>query len=117
MVEMACQCQKISTVLTILSENFEDVSDDTYNENLITEFSKKLSEIQDDDPEKCFRFWVDSGAQKFIQNLFNCDDAVKNFGLKFLSESIKADFRIAEEALNCLELFSRFAFFWLFSSC
>ena len=94
--------------------------DDTYTEKLISGFGQKMSNFQN--PESRFLFWTKSGAQNFIEKLFfetnsgeNLSEEQKqdmeNFGLKFLSECVRSDVRIAEEASLVVEAFSRFTLF------
>jgi hypothetical protein len=105
-------CEKISKVLPFLFENHGVLSDDTYTEKMISGFGQKLLELRDSDPEKCFLFWTASGAQSFIRTVFehNLNQELQNFGLKFLSECVKSDVRIAEMACEVIEQLSRLTF-------
>jgi hypothetical protein len=102
-------CGKISQVLSILMENSGDLHDDTYTEKMISGFGQKL--IRLNTSGKAYLFWISSGAQGFIENLFSDQSSgkeIENFGLKLLSECVLADSRIAAQACSIVEQFSRF---------
>jgi len=103
--------KKVSTVLTLMSENLGNLSDDTYTEKLVTEFGRKLADLRKIEPELCFQFWISSGSKYFVRNLFsdeNSEREIENFGLKLLSECVQSDNRISEEAVDVLQRFVRF---------
>ena len=102
-------CKKISNVLSILMENGGDLHDDTYTEKMISGFGQKLIRLNSSD--KAYLFWTTSGAQAFVAKLFSDQSSgkeIENFGLKFLSECVGADGRIAEQACSIVEHFARF---------
>ena len=105
-------CEKVSKVLPFLFENHGILSDDTYTEKMISGFGQKLFELRQSNPEYCFQFWIASGAQSFVRAVFDqkSDQEVENFGLKFLSECVKSDVRIAEVACKVVDYLSRLIF-------
>jgi hypothetical protein len=99
--------------LAFLSEEGGTLSDDTYTEKLITEFAKKLVQLSHIDKERCFQFWVSSGAQGFVQNVFSssrCSEDLENFGLRLIAECVCADGRICDEASGLALQYTRSSF-------
>ena len=104
-------CEKISKVLTILSENGSDLHDDTYLEKMISGFGKKMFELsRRPEPEMCQLFWSTSDVGSFIDA--NLSTGNENFCLKLLAECVQADSKVAEKGCQIVQLYSRFVIYY-----